>query len=400
METRKMRWGSAVSDAASLTEAVHEASAQVIEQLAGEAPDLVLAFVSPQHASSYLSVPELFRSRFGEVALIGCTGGGVIGGGHEVERRPGVAVCAASLPGVAVTEFQVQQDEMPDADAPPEEWESLVGVNAADRPALVLLSDPFSIQADALVSGLDYAFPTSVKIGGLASGGSRPSENALFVGHRILRRGAVGIALSGDIEVDTVVAQGCRPIGEPSVVTECERNLIKKLGDKTPLEVLQGLFQRADERDRRLIRRALHVGLVMDPLANTFTAGDFLIRNVLGLDEKTGALAVGEMIREGRVVQFHVRDADTAREDLAAVLERYVSENGEHRPDAALLFSCLGRGQALFGQADHDTEMFRSMVAPVPVTGFFCNGEIGPIGGTTFVHGYTSSFALFSRRRA
>ena len=394
-----MRWGSAVSDAASLTEAVGHVAEQVQEQLDGRDADLVMAFVSPQHAPSYLSVPELIGSQFGNAAFVGCSGGGVIGGGHEVEQRPGVAICAASLPDVEVTPFHVEQDDVPDADAPPEAWERLIGVAADDRPVLVLLPDPFSIQADALVSGLDYAFPGSTKIGGLASGGSQASQNALFLGSRTLRRGAVGIALTGDIEAETIVAQGCRPIGEAAVVTECERNVILKMGEERPLDVLQKLFQEAEERDRGLMRRALHVGILMDPLADTFAAGDFLIRNVLGLDEKNGSMAVGEMVREGQVVQFHLRDAEAAHEDLSAVLTRYVSENGQRKPEAALLFSCLGRGQHLFGEADHDTSMFRSMVAPVPLTGFFCNGEIGPVGGSTFLHGYTSSFAIFGPRR-
>ncbi len=399
MPVTRPRWASAVSDASSLTEAVDDAGQQVVEQLDGVPADLVFVFVSPHHSSSYLSVPELIASHFGAAPLVGCSGGGVIGGGTEVERRPGVAIAAASLPGVEVTPFEVQQDEVPDADAPPDRWETLIGVPATDNPVLVLLPDPFSIHADALVTGLDFAYPASTKVGGLVSGGDEPGQNALFLGDRVVRRGAVGVALTGDIQVETVVAQGCRPIGSPGVITESERNVIKKIGDEAPLKVLQTIMEGADERDRQLIRRALHVGIVMDPLADTYAAGDFLIRNVLGMDEQTGGMAVGEMVREGQVVQFHLRDAEAAREDLNAVLERYMSRNGGQAPDGALLFSCLGRGQYLFGEADHDTAMFRSMVAPIPLAGFFCNGEIGQVGGTTFLHGYTSSFALFSRRR-
>ncbi|MCH8103244.1 MAG: FIST C-terminal domain-containing protein [Chloroflexi bacterium] len=208
----------------------------------------------------------------------------------------------------------------------------------------------------------------------------------------------MGVALTGDIEIDTIVAQGCRPVGEPMVVTECERNVIKRLGDKTPLEVLKDLFSNGDEQDRLLMRRALHIGVVMDRLATSFGAGDFLIRNVMGLDEDTGALIVGETLQEGQVVQFHLRDAEAAREDLAAVLDRYLEDNPDREPAAALLFSCVGRGQHLFRRPNHDTELFEEMVARVPLTGFFCNGEIGPVGGTTFLHGYTSSFALIGRR--
>jgi len=391
-----LRWASAVSDSASLTEAVQQASEQTIENLEGERADLLIVFVSPHHAPSYLAVPELVRRHFGAVPMIGCSAGGVIGGGHEVERRAGVALAAAHLPDVSVKAFRMTQDTQPGSDAPPDAWEAVVGVDGDEAPHLILLPDPFSIDSEAFVAGLDYAYPRSIKVGGLASGGRKAGENALFINDRVVRSGAVGLALAGNLRVEAVVAQGCRPIGRPAIVTACERNVVQKLGEKTPLEVLRELFEASDERERGLIRRSLHVGIVMDPLSDTFAAGDYLIRNVLGVDETTGAVAVGEMLREGQVVQFHVRDAATATEDLGAVLERYVSANGRRRPSGALLFSCVGRGQHLFGAVDHDTEIFQSVVAPLPVAGFFCNGEIGPVGGSTFLHGYTSSFALFS----
>ncbi|MBI4304929.1 MAG: FIST C-terminal domain-containing protein [Chloroflexi bacterium] len=394
-----MRWASSVSDAASLTQAVQFASEQTLENLEGERADAVLAFISAHHAPSYLTMPELVRSAFGNAPFIGCAAGGVIGGGHEVENRPGVAIVAAHLPGVRVNAFYLTQDSLPNADASPNAWEDAVGASAAENPHFVLLPDPFSINAEAVIAGLDFAFPGSVKIGGLASGGRQAGENTLFLNDRSIRRGAVGLALSGDLTVETVVAQGCRPIGRPMVVTECDRNLIRRVGDKAPMEVVRELFEAAHERDRRLIRRSLHVGIVMDPLSDTFSAGDFLIRNVIGVEEQTGAVAISEIVREGQVVQFHVRDAATATEDLSQVLERYVFRHGRRRPSGALLFSCLGRGQYLFGAPDHDTELFQSMVAPLPLAGFFCNGEIGPVGNTTFLHGYTSSFALFSPRQ-
>jgi small ligand-binding sensory domain FIST len=221
----------------------------------------------------------------------------------------------------------------------------------------------------------------------------------LFEGGKVKRSGAVGVAFAGDLSVETVVAQGCRPVGKPMVVTECERNVIRKLDAGTPLEVIRGLFNSAETRDRRLIRRSLQIGIVMDPLSDQFAAGDFLIRNVIGADEQTGAVAVGELVREGQVVQFHVRDAEAADEDLRAMLERCVERLDGDEPAAALLFQCLGRGQHLFGSPDHDTAVFNEMVAPVPLAGFFCNGEIGPVGGTTFLHGYTSSFALFRPKK-
>jgi small ligand-binding sensory domain FIST len=220
----------------------------------------------------------------------------------------------------------------------------------------------------------------------------------LFEGGKTYRSGLVGVALSGDISVDTIVAQGCRPVGEPMMVTKSEGSIVQRLGDATPMEILKELFNGADKHDKWLIRRGLHVGIVVDRFTTSFSGGDFLIRNVIGLDQVTGGIKVSDVAQEGQIVQFHLRDAATARADLAAALQQYVDVRLGQRPEAALLFSNIGRGHHLYREADHDTNLFREIIAPVPLTGLFCNGEIGPIGESTFLHGYTSSFALISRR--
>ncbi|HIF12751.1 MAG TPA: hypothetical protein EYQ82_07075 [Dehalococcoidia bacterium] len=391
-----MRWSSAVSDISSLTRAVDDTAEQVEIGLDGPSADLVFAFISSHHAPSYYSVVELVRSRFPGAIVIGCSAGGVIGAGHEVEKTPGVALTAASLPGVVITPFEFEKEELPNPDASPDAWEALIGVPASDHPSIVLLPDPFTLPSEALVEGLDYAYPDSVKIGGLASGGTVNGANALFSNRGTRRSGAVGVALSGNVVVDSVVAQGCRPIGTAMVVTGSNDNVITELDGELPLDILRSLFDEGDEREKRLIRRSLQIGILMDPFQDQFEAGDFLIRNVIGADGDNGALAVGERIREGQVVQFHVHDATSATDDLGASLMRYASDHPDAAPAGALLFSGLGRGERLFGTVDHDTDLFRSLVGSMPVTGFFCNGEIGPVGGSTFLHGYTSSFALFS----
>ena len=390
-----MKWTSAISDSPSFTEAVTDACEQVLLDLEGQAPDLAIVFISSHHAPSYYSAPELIFEKLSPGALIGCSAAGVIGAGHEVERRTAVAVCAATMPGVNVHTFAVENFDLPDMDAPPETWEELIGAPASECPAIILLPDPFSIPAGDLLSGLDYAYPRAVKVGGLVSGGEGPGSNALFNGKQVRRSGLVGAAFTGDLVVDSVVAQGCKPIGQPMVITESDRNIINALDGEQPLEVLRSLFQHANEGERRLIERSLQIGIVMDPLNDSFAAGDFLIRNVIGADEQDGTLAVGELVQEGQVVQFHVQDADAADEDLRVMLERYAEGMDGREPASALLFTCLGRGQNLFGTPDHETDRFRSIVAPVPLTGFFGNGEIGPVGGATFLHGYTSSFAVF-----
>jgi small ligand-binding sensory domain FIST len=397
-EKQNLRWSSAVSDSPSFSEAVNQASAQILDSLDGQNPDLAIVFISSHHAPSYFTAPEVLAEALGAKVLIGCSAAGVIGGGQEVELRPGIAISAAILPGVEITPFHINQDELPSPDAAPGDWYSLLGIQPDDCPAIMLLPDPYTLRSDHLLAGLDFAFPDAVKIGGLASGGGRPGTNALFINEKSASSGAVGVAFTGDLAVETVVAQGCRPIGGPLVVTESEINVISKLGDQTPLEVLRDLFDTVETRDKRLIRRSLQIGIIMDRLAQDRSEGEFLIRNVLGADEEDGTLAVGELVQEGQVVQFFVRDAQAADEDLRMMLEEYIDslDDGDVLA-SALLFSCLGRGQYLYGAPDHDTNMFTDMVADIPIAGFFSNGEIGPIGDQTFLHGYSASFALFKQ---
>jgi small ligand-binding sensory domain FIST len=387
---------SAVSTASSLEAAVREAGAAVARDLDGATPDLAVAFVSEQHQDEYERLPALLRTALAPRFLIGCSAGGVIGGGREVERQAGVSLTVATLPGVDLTAFHVEGEALPERTAPADAWERLVGVTSARRPAFLLLPDPFTFDAETLVAGLDAAFPESPKIGGLASGGREPGANALYLGDAVYRSGAVGLALAGNVEVDTVVAQGCRPIGEPMFVTRADQNILHALDGRPALGVLQQLLAEADARDRQLFASSLFLGVVMKE-QEAYRQGDFLIRNLLGIDGKSGAIAVGAALRTGMVVQFHLRDAATSAQDLEAVLGRYV-EGSARRPAGSLLFSCLGRGVQLYSEPDHDTATFRRHLGPVPIGGFFCNGEIGPVHGSTFLHGYTSAFGLFRSR--
>ena len=204
--------------------------------------------------------------------------------------------------------------------------------------------------------------------------------------------------MAGNVEVDPVVAQGCRPIGEPMFVTRSQGGVLLELDGKPAAAVLHDLYERAEEKDRKLFRRALCMGIVMRRAQQEYRSGDFLIRNLIGLDEESGAVAVAAEVEENQVVQFHVRDARASAKDLDEVLAGYASCAAEQRPQGALLFSCVGRGMALYGRPDHDTGIFRAHLGEVPLGGFFCNGEIGVVQGRTFLHGYTSSFALFRGR--
>ncbi|MBC7996362.1 MAG: FIST C-terminal domain-containing protein, partial [Leptolyngbya sp.] len=252
-----------------------------------------------------------------------------------------------------------------------------------------------------MVAGLDYAFASSQKVGGLASGANEPGKNALFLNDGVYREGMVGMAVSGNVVVDTVVAQGCRPIGKPLRVTNCQGNILLELDGEPAIKVLKGILEELKPQDQELARNSLFLGVVMDEFKSEFHAGDFLIRNLVGIVPEAGALVVGELLRQERTVQFHLRDAATSSDDLRLMLKSYSDGNsGRVHPQGALLFSCLGRGKYLYGRKNHDSESFREHVGEVPLAGFFCNGEIGPVGGTTFLHGYTSSFGLFRAKES
>ncbi len=389
-----MKWATSLSRETSFERAVSDCAKGVADALGDGPVSLALAFVTPHFAGYYDRVPEVFGRHLEPEVFAGCSGGGVIGNWTEVEGAPAVALVAARLPGVRIHTFHVG-GELPDLDAPPGDWKELVGIRAEERPQFVLLADPFTVRTEVLLAGLDYAFPESVKIGGLASGATSPGLNALFLGGKVFKEGTVGLALSGNIAVDTIVAQGCRPVGELMRITSCKGNFLYELDGEPALKVLEEVFAGLDERDRRLANTALFIGVAMDEFREKPAAGDFLVRNLIGFDPRSGALAVGENLQEGMRVQFHLRDAQTSAEDLDALLTGYAKSPDLPGVEGALLFSCLGRGKGLYGRPNFDTGLFRSRLGELPVGGFFCNGEIGPVGEATFLHGYTSSFGLF-----
>jgi small ligand-binding sensory domain FIST len=384
-----VRWASALSEQPITAEAVAEAAAALRRELREE-PDLVLVFASPHHATSYGIVPDLCGAAFPGALVVGCSGAGVVGGGREIEQKAALSITAAHLPGVALSPLRFEE-----APATPEAFRRAVGLAPAEEPCFVVLPDPFSADAEAFVERLDEAYPGAPKVGGLASGGGRPGQNALFLGRERHRGGVVGVAFSGEVVLDTLVAQGCRPIGEPCIVTRSKGNVLFEMDRGRPIEILRELYtERLDARDRELFQSSLFIGLEMREQKGIYRQGDFLIRNLIGVDPDSGAIAIGAQLRQYQVVQFHLRDARTSAEDLKALLDDYRTGR-DATPSGALMFSCVGRGAGLYGEPDHDTRLVHDRLGRVPLGGFFCNGEIGPVGGTTFLHGYTSSFGIF-----
>ena len=392
-----MKWASALARHESVESAFKTASEQISIELDGRSCDLLLCFVSPSFMSRYKDIPELASTCLNPGAFAGCSAGGIIGGGVELEKEPALVLFAASLPDVKISKFHVEDEDLPDLDAAPDKWEEMSGVRNVDDPHFIILPDPFSFCVETLARGLDYAFPQSVKIGGLASGANRPGRNALFLDDSVFNSGAVSLALSGNIAVDSIVAQGCRPVGRTFRVSKCKNNVLQELDGKPAVNALYEVLQEMTDQDQVLAKYSLFLGVVMDEFKDSFRPGDFLMRNILGLEPGSGALLVGDFLRNEKTVQFHLRDAETSADDLRVLLKQY-KDNAKDQPQGALLFSCLGRGEHLYGVPNHDSNCFKDYLGAIPLAGFFCNGEIGPVGGTTFLHGYTSSFGLFRPR--
>jgi len=407
-----MRWSSLIggrdedkktSAKQSAKQSIEEMSEKIADEL-GQTPDLVVAFVSQHYAPSYEKIPGYIKAALKPKAFVGCSAGGLIGGGEEVEHDRGISLAGAVLPDVNLSCFHIFNEQLPDGDAPPSEWEKIVGVESRSEPSFILLPDPFSFRIETMVQGLDYAFANSVKVGGLASGANEPGRNALFLNDDVYTEGMVGLAVSGNVIVETVVAQGCRPIGKPLRVSDCQGNILLKLDGEPAIGMLKKVLEDLSPQDQELARNSLFLGVVMDEFKTEFKCGDFLIRNLVGLVPEAGAIVVGELLRQGRTVQFHLRDAATSSDDLRLMLKNYLDKSRLSglgtQAQGALLFSCLGRGKYLYGTRNHDSDSFRQYLGEVPLTGFFCNGEIGPVGGTTFLHGYTSSFGLFRAKES
>ncbi len=402
-----MKWVNALSTRPSLESAIDEVIEQATRQLDAPA-DVAIVFISSAFASEFSRLMLLLRDRLDAPVMIGGSGGGIVG--HpaaqpsratvEVEGEAALGLTLAHLPGVSLQPFHIDSGALPDPDAPPDRWIEMLGVDPSDRPSFILLSEPFATGINDLLQGMDFAYPGAVKVGGLSTTGSA-GQCGLFCNYEQYDSGIVGLALSGNIVMDAIVAQGCRPIGKPYRVVQGERNILLQLGDdttdacdgKTPIEILQHLIRDLSEADQRLAQNSLFIGIAQNEFKQDLDQGDFLIRNLIGVDPKLGAIAIGDRVRPGQRIQFHLRDANTSMEDLESLLQHY-TERHANGAIGALMFACLGRGEGLYEQSNVDSQLFQHHVGTVSLSGFFCNGEIGPVGDTTFLHGYTSVFGI------
>lgn len=392
-----MQFAAALSRRDNAVNAAQELTESVQRQLVGDV-DLLCVFFTMEYRDSASELAKRLQIGLSPRILVGCIGESVISGDREIEREPAVSVLAASLPGITLSPFSI----------PIEEWEALlatdngerlrrrvgaIGPSRAETQAFLVLCDPFSTPIVEFLEALDNVNPGAPTVGGMASGAGQPGGNALLLNDSVQENGVVGVRIAGPIRVDTIVSQGCRPVGTPLLVTRAEGNHIETLGGRQGLEVAREMLSHLPGEEQELAEKGLFLGVVINEYQPAFGPGDFLVRTVFGADRDSGAIVIGDTIRAGQTVQFHVRDAQTADEDLRQMMAQAAQD--ETAPMGGFLFSCNGRGVRMFELPNHDVRCVLDAVPETPLAGFFAAGEIGPVGGKSFIHGHTLSVVLF-----
>jgi small ligand-binding sensory domain FIST len=366
-----------------------EAAATAMAGLAGP-PDLAVVFASGAHIATPEVTLEAVQHVLGAPALIGCGAGGVLGGGRELEAGTAVAVWAASFgPGAEATTFHASVDSDED-ELTLDELPDLSGASG-----VILLPDPYSFPTDIVLSELAYSAPGVPVLGGLSSARTLDGEAALFMGEEVHEAGAVGVRLEG-IDLLPCVSQGAAPLGREVTITASEGHVIHELAGRPALETVERVISELTPRERSLIDGQVLLGIVVGGGKPEYEHGDFLVRGILGADPKSGRIAVGAAVQEGQVVRLHARDARSAARDLSRSLGVRVEAMAGRPAAGALMFSCNGRGQGMFGVPDHDAAALERELGSVPTAGFFAAGEIGPVGGRSFLHGFTATVAVFA----
>lgn len=381
----RVPFAAALSEHPVAADAVGEVLGSLVEQR-GVEPDLVVVFASAAHVEFLGEISSAVRTVLRPRVLLGASAGGVLGGAHEAEESPALSVFAAW--NTPVRPLRLEAGPVHDDGDGPAVMIHGVPNDVPHDSTILLLADPYSFPADGFLDQLASARPDLKVVGGLASASARPGGNALVLDDQVHRDGAVGVALP-TASLRPVVSQGCRPVGEPMVVTRAERNYLLELAGRPALDRLTDLATELPLEERALLAQGVQLGVVIDESQPEFGRGDFLVRSVLGADKAKGVLAVGSAVPVGTTVQFQVRDATTADEDLRELL---ADVSGE----AALVFTCNGRGERLFGAPDHDAAAVAAALDTWAVAGMFCAGELGPIGGRSFLHGFTASILVFA----
>ncbi len=372
-------------------EAVRGLVEECRERVGGKV-SLAFAFVSSDwapHLDDFLEVVQVH----GHVPrIVGSSCDGFIGTGEENENVSGCALLFLHLPDTEISFASFGAREVENAKGG-DYWPSVTGVEAEGMAGWIVLSNPLTLDTETWLKTWNAGYPGVPCFGGLASGGRSEAEVFILREDGIKETGALAVGFRGGVVLQGVISQGCRPIGSPYTITAVNENVLFGIGSRKAYDVLEETFDMLEDEEKEIAQGNILAGLAMDEYREEFQSGDFLVRSILGGDPDAGALAIGAYPRVGQTLQFQMRDRDAADAELRALCEARQRESGE--PFASLLFTCTGRGHRMFSEPNHDAGVVEEVFGRVPLAGFFCNGEVGPVGTTNFVHGYTASLALF-----
>ncbi len=366
-------------------------------RLGGKRIALGLVFMSPRFFPHARQVLEILRVH-GQIPLLaGCSSTGVIAGGQEVEENAGLALALYVLPGAELKAIRFTEEQV-EAAKDPGYWPARTGVKAEETNGWLVFADPFRLDSENWLTSWNSAYAPLPVLGGLASGDYSAQQTQVYLNGDVFEEGGVAVSIGGGVKLFGVISQGCMPIGETWTLTRVEHNVIHEIGNRPAYEVLAETYNQLSAEDQKKSRGNLFVGLVINEYLEEFHRGDFLVRNLLSADPQTGVVAVGALPRPGQTLQFQRRDAAAATEDMRALLTHAKKQLADTTIYGGCLCCCNGRGQNLFGRPNHDAEMVQQQLGPIGVSGFFCNGEIGPVGERNFLHGYTAALALFVKK--
>jgi small ligand-binding sensory domain FIST len=372
--------------------AVVVAAQEALEECGGQ-PACGFLFLSASWLPQIHEILDLVRLHARVPLLIGSVGAGLIGAGREVEGSAGMSLLLLSLPEAKLTPVLISREQF-EGSTGPAYWQMETGLGPEEVAAWIVLANPFAPELERWLAEWNIAFPEAPSIGGLSSGIDGSGERMLLLDGGLVDAAVLALAVKGG-RIRTIVSQGCKPVGEPFTITHAEENLVYALGSRPAYQVLSETFNGLADDEKERARGNLFAGLAASEYVAELKRGDFLVRNLLGADPQTGAVAIGARARTGQTLQYQLRDRITAHADLVELAKINGLRGGE--PFASLVFSCNGRGQHFFGVPNHDAATLAEIFGPLPSAGFFCNGEIGPIGRASFLHGYTASVALFCR---
>ena len=359
--------------------------------------DLGLVFISPRFFDRAPQILELFRVHAQIPLLAGCSSGSLIAGGEEIEEGAGLVLGLFSLPGAILKAARFTQAQLDEASGPAY-WHLENGIRPEETNGWLCFADPFRLDCEAWLRAWNEAYAPLPIVGGLASGDHAAQTTQVYMNGDVFEEGGVAISVGGGVTLASVISQGCNPIGETWTITRTERNLIHEIGNRPAYEVLAETFNGLSKEEQQQAQGNLFVGLVVNEYLDEFHRGDFLIRNLLGADANSGSIAIGAYPRPGQTMQFQRRAASAGTQDITALLRRASKQFTGKSVFGGCLCSCNGRGKHLFGEPNHDARHVQEAMGPLGLAGFFCNGEIGPIGEKNFLHGYTASLALFVKK--